>query len=95
MKRQPDAALATQLRELKIHCGISYQQLGDAIGVSKPTAFRYLNAAIPVPADRLVPIAHACGYDVQFLLMAPGSPLPKCARQFRQHRSPPLMTSVI
>ena len=84
MWEKPNAALAARLRELKDLCDLSYQELGDAIGITRYAAFEYLDAKIRIPADRLAALAAAFGCDVRYLLMPPGSPLPKVVRQFRK-----------
>jgi DNA-binding Xre family transcriptional regulator len=72
---------AARLRELK---NISCQQLGDSIGITKITAFKYFLGMKRIPSRQLTPIAKAFGCDVSDLLAPPGAPLPKCARQSRR-----------
>ena len=94
MRGKPDAMLAARLRELKDFRNLSYQQLGNAIGVSKVSVFEYLNGTIRIPADRLPHLANALDCTVGDLFMPPGSPLPK-ARNVRLQRRAPLMRLVI
>ena len=69
--------LAERIRELKIECGCSVRQLADATGVKRSNMGDYISGKTPIPSELLLPIADAFGCDVRYLLMLPGSPLPK------------------
>ena len=81
MRGPPDAMLATRLRELKDHRGISCRQLGEAIGISNAAAFRYFSGSTHVPAELLPAMARAFNCSIGDMFMPPGAPLPKAVRR--------------
>lgn len=83
MRGKPDCALAARLRELKNVAEPSYQDIADAIGVSKSAVHQYLTGKIHIPAERLPLFARAFGCPQRYTRMRPGAPLPKRKRRAR------------
>lgn len=75
--------LAERIRELKTDCGCSVRQLADATGIKRSNMGDYISGKTPIPSELLLTLADAFGCNVRYLLMLPGSPLPKrkCAKR--------------
>ena len=92
---KPEPQLAARIREIKAICGVTYREIGAAIGVTTQTAQQYATGLIhSIPGDKLPLIASAFGCEVRHLYMPPGSPLPARLHYRRRRHLLPAETPV-